>query len=162
MSTSKPSRTRSPRSTARARGSSARWPTPTPRDSNPLDSGALKRAVAELNDDLGAARRHWVQLESWRADQEAESSRVRQLWDLAEVAHERLASMTVEEKRTVLGLLDVRVHVQGYDPLRIHIEGFVKDGLSLDAAREPAQVAPQELEPCPPDQKDSDAVRCAK
>ena len=41
---------------------------------------------------------------------------MRQLWDLAEVAHERLASMTVEEKRTVLGLLDVRVHVQGYDP----------------------------------------------
>ena len=87
---------------------------------------------------------------------------MRQLWDLAEVAHERLASMTVEEKRTVLGLLDVRVHVQGYDPLRVHIEGFVKDGLSLDAAREPAQVGPQGLEPCPPDQKDSDPVRCAK
>jgi hypothetical protein len=92
-----------------------------------------------------------VQLESWRADQEAESSRMRQLWDLAEVAHERLASMTVEEKRAVLALLDVRVHVQGYDPLRVHIEGFVKDGLSLDEAREPSRVGPQGLEPCPPD-----------
>jgi hypothetical protein len=116
-----------------------------------IDSGALKRAVAELNDDLGAARRHRVQLESWRADQEAESSRMRQLWELAEAAHQRLASMTLEEKRAVLALLDVRVHVQGYDPLRVHIEGFVKDGLSLDAAREPARVGPQGLEPCPPD-----------
>jgi len=76
---------------------------------------------------------------------------MRQLWDLAEVAHERLASMTVEEKRAVLALLDVRVHVQGYDPLRVHIEGFVKDGLSLDEAREPSRVGPQGLEPCPPD-----------
>ncbi len=45
-----------------------------------------KRAVAELNDELGAAGRHRVQLESWRADQEAESSPVRKLWGLAEVA----------------------------------------------------------------------------
>jgi hypothetical protein len=48
--------------------------------------------------------------------------------------------MTVEEKRAILGLLDVRVHVESYDLLRVRIEGFVKYGLSLDAAREPAQV----------------------
>jgi hypothetical protein len=45
-----------------------------------------------------------------RADQR-ESDRVGRLWKVAEIAHSRLGSMGDPQKRQVLDLLDVRVHV---------------------------------------------------
>ncbi len=81
---------------------------------------------------------------------------MRKLWELAELAHQRMARMTLEEKGVVLDLLDVRVHVTGYKPQQLSIEGVVHDSL-LDDFERPVRkratkmVGRQGLEPCPPD-----------
>lgn len=117
-----------------------------------LDGSALKLATTQLNEELAAARRHRAQMEAWQADAEAESSRMRKLWELADAAHRRMADMSPEEKATVLDLLDVRVQVTGYAPLRIRIQGVVDEGLLDDLDnRASGVVGRQGLEPCPPD-----------
>jgi hypothetical protein len=117
-----------------------------------LDIAALKAATEQLNEELASLRRRRSQIEAWQVDAEAESARIRKLWELAEVAHRRMAGMSLEEKKAILDLLDVRVVVTGYRPLQIRIEGVVHDGL-LDRFEGSATtvVGRQGLEPCPPD-----------
>ncbi len=117
-----------------------------------LDGPALEAATGQLSTELAALRRHRDQMEAWQADAAAESDRMRRLRELADVAHRRMHSMSLEEKAAVLDLLDVRVFVAGYSPLQLRIEGVVHDGVSegLDG-RATEVVGPQGLEPCPPD-----------
>lgn len=92
-----------------------------------LDIGALRVATAALTEELEALRRHRAQLEAWAADAAAESQRMKRLWEMAETAHRRMAHMTLEERKTMLELLDVRVDVQGHAPLRLRVRGVIDD-----------------------------------
>ncbi len=89
----------------------------------------ITRASASLDEELEALRRHRRQTEAWTLDSRNESDRVRQLWELADIAHLRLSSMSEQEKAAVLDLLDVRVRVLDHGkrliPPRITIEGTV-------------------------------------
>ena len=123
-----------------------------------LDAAAIRLASANLNEELAALRRHREQVEGWRAEAVAEGDRVRQLWELAEVAQQRLHSMTSAQQAEVYDLLQLRVHISGYCPLTLRIEGSVCSAASLSqvrggkgATRAPKVVGRQGLEPCPPD-----------
>ncbi len=94
-----------------------------------VDGDTIARASASLGEELEALRRHRRQIEAWTLDSRNESDRVRQLWELADIAHLRLGSMSEQEKAAVLDLLDVRVRVLDHGkrliPPRISIEGTV-------------------------------------
>ena len=94
-----------------------------------VDGDTIARASASLGEELEALRRHRRQTEAWTLDSRNESDRVRQLWELADIAHLRLSSMSEQEKAAVLDLLDVRVRVLDHGkrliPPRITIEGTV-------------------------------------
>ena len=73
-------------------------------------------------------------------------SELRHLWELAEGAHERLPSMTPQEQKEMLDLLDVRVtvveHATKEAPARVRIEGVVGSVALTNAAREIDEVEP--------------------
>lgn len=115
-----------------------------------LDAAAIKLATADLNEELAALRRHRTQVDAWRADAVAEGERVRQLWELAEVAQRRFGTMTPTEKAEIYDLLQVRVHLTRTHPLAFRIEGAVPVEEALaqvrggaDARRVPPVVGPQ-------------------
>jgi site-specific DNA recombinase len=122
----------------------------------------IEAAVIDLTRERDALKRHLAMIESWRADSQKASQRMRRLWELAEAAHRRLPSMTPEEQKQVLELLDVRVTVLEHAkkssggrvlaPARIRIEGLVSDQLlSGDApTRDIAQIpSPKSTSPSP-------------
>lgn len=111
-----------------------------------LSSEDISTAVQELTRERDALRRHLAMIESWRADSQKASERMRRLWALAEEAHRRLPTMTRREQKEVLALLDVRVTVlenqvkapgghRIVSPARIRIEGRVNDQILLSADR---------------------------
>jgi chromosome segregation ATPase len=102
-----------------------------------LASADIEAAVKDLTGERESLRRHLAMIEAWRADSAQASKRMRRLWELAEQAHKRLPTMSPEEQKQVLNLLDVRVTVLEHarkstggrvlEPARIRIEGFVSD-----------------------------------
>jgi site-specific DNA recombinase len=80
-----------------------------------LPAAALTEATRALQDELQSLRDHEARLEAWQAENVAESGRMRRLWELADLAATRLATMTPQQRRHVLALLDVRVTVLGWD-----------------------------------------------
>lgn len=101
-----------------------------------LDPQALKAATEGLADDLTTLRRRRAQVAAWREQSAAESGRRERLWQLAELGH-RLDTMTIEEWRQLLALLNVRVKVLEFceptdewpHPWEIKITGEVYDDL---------------------------------
>lgn len=97
----------------------------------------IEAAVVDLTGERDALRRHLAMIESWRADSQKASQRMRRLWELAEQAHRRLPSMTLQEQKQVLDLLDIRVTILSHakktprhrilEPAQIRIEGLVND-----------------------------------
>lgn len=81
-----------------------------------VDAKAVKAATEELTIDLEALGSHRDSLNSWREANTVESERMRSLWELADVAHYRLGSMSPSEMKDVLKLLDVKVTVLGHIP----------------------------------------------
>jgi hypothetical protein len=61
--------------------------------------------------DLKDARTHKAGLEAWRDESANESSRIRDLWQLAETAARALPNLGPAERKEVLALLDVRVFI---------------------------------------------------
>jgi hypothetical protein len=101
-----------------------------------LSHDVIRRAVAQLESELDALRRHRAELYAWAEQVAAESERMAGLARLAEVAHKRLDTMSAVERRAVLDLLDVRVAVRDAGDRRrspqIRIEGHVPELFSLD------------------------------
>ena len=101
-----------------------------------LSEETIQRAVAQLEDELAALRRHREQLRAWIDRNKTESERMAGLARLAEVAHLRLDTMAPSERRAVLDLLDVKVSVldtgDRRNPPRIRIEGQIPERLDLD------------------------------
>ncbi len=75
---------------------------------------AIRAAVETMEDELAALHRHRAQLLAWRDQNLAESERMRQLWALADVAHQRLHSLSRDDQATVLKLLNLSVTVQNW------------------------------------------------
>lgn len=108
-----------------------------------LAPGDIEAAVIDLTREREALRRHLAMIESWRADSQNASQRMRRLWELAEEAHRRLPTMTPAEQKQILELLDVRVTVLKHAkksaggkvlaPARIRIEGLVNDQMLVSA-----------------------------
>lgn len=94
-----------------------------------LPAASLAEATKALQGELDALRRHLGQLESWQRENVAESGRMRRLWELGDLAATRLASMTPQQRRHVLSLLEVRVTVLDWETCsNCHGRGKVKGG----------------------------------
>jgi hypothetical protein len=98
-----------------------------------VDAEAVKGAVAELQSELEAARRHRDQLAALERARADHGERVDSLDEFAEAARDRLAAMEDEDRKTLLGLLDVRVQItrQGTraDPGEVRVEGVLPQEL---------------------------------
>jgi hypothetical protein len=79
-----------------------------------LPADVVRAATDDLQRELGALRRHRAQVRQWQVANLSDSERMRQLWEVADLAHTRLAAMTPEERARVLALLHVRVSVLGW------------------------------------------------
>jgi hypothetical protein len=85
-------------------------------------------------------------VQAWVVANAATSSRRRRLWELADLAHSRLAKPTPSLMAQVFALLDVKVTILSYatrtEPVRIRVEGTVWGDLTgqLDPARDPADA----------------------
>jgi DNA invertase Pin-like site-specific DNA recombinase len=76
-----------------------------------VDAAAVKLATADLHGELDALRKHRATLAAWAEQNAEDSDRMRRLWELAELAHTKLATMTPEQQAFVYRLLEVRVTV---------------------------------------------------
>jgi site-specific DNA recombinase len=104
-----------------------------------LESDEIEAAVKDLTMERDSLRQHLAMIESWQADSERESERMRRLWALAERAHQRLPKMTPKEQKIVLDLLDVRVTIVEHvkksrggrilAPAKVRIEGVVYESI---------------------------------
>lgn len=96
-----------------------------------LDAVAITQATDQLNDELVALRAHRKQLAEWQADTAGRSDRMRRLWELADVAHDRLRSMTRTERKAVIDLLDINVTIKEWvDCETCGGKGRVRTGVS--------------------------------
>jgi DNA invertase Pin-like site-specific DNA recombinase len=104
------------------------------------DQNAMNLAISQLEGDLKGLRDHRSVLESWQTENLAESARVRRLWELADLAHTQLPSMSPRQQAAVYNVLDVRVtvleHATRRAPTRVRIEGRLFDGDPLLLPRE--------------------------
>lgn len=80
-----------------------------------LPGSALAAATEALQSELEALKRHQGQLQMWQEQTLADSDRMRRLWELADLAAARVESMTVQEQRRILTLLEVQVTVLGWE-----------------------------------------------
>lgn len=67
---------------------------------------------------VGPASTEWdvaEELQMWQEQTLADSDRMRRLWELADLAAARVESMTVQEQRRILTLLEVQVTVLGWE-----------------------------------------------
>jgi hypothetical protein len=91
-------------------------------------------AVRQVEAEIAELRPMRAQVENWMEANAANSMRRSRLWQLAELAHKRLANPTPQMMRRVFDLLDVRVTVLAYathtEPQRVRVEGTVWDGLA--------------------------------
>ncbi len=78
----------------------------------------VRAATEAIEGDLATLRRRREDLGTWSEESRAESEKVRELWGLAERAHTRFDSMSLEERAEVMALLDVTVQVgdNTYEP----------------------------------------------
>jgi hypothetical protein len=96
-----------------------------------LPAEVIRAATEQLNAELDALRARRAMVEEWRREGQAQSERITRLVELAQTAKKRLPRMTLDERRRVLDLLDVRVTIidagsrsQG---LKVKIEGVFLD-----------------------------------
>jgi len=97
----------------------------------------MRRATTTLERELEALRRHRADLIAWRCESANESERMRQLWELADLAHTRLRTMGVSGRASVFRLLGVQVTVlehrsSRYGTTKVRIEGRVHHELLID------------------------------
>jgi hypothetical protein len=97
-----------------------------------LDAQVVKEAVAQLEDDLAMLQKRRDDIARSMAEGDRARELVSSMDRLAEHATGRLDSMTLDERRDALALLDVRVTVQASGGL--HITGTVCE---LDIPAEP-------------------------
>lgn len=81
-----------------------------------VDPQLIASVVAEIDDELAVLRRRARQLASLRKQTAAATDGIQRVIELAEQAHERLGTLTLEEQRVVLDALDVKVRVLGWEP----------------------------------------------
>jgi hypothetical protein len=101
---------------------------------------AVELAAEHIRAELTELESMYAARQAWAAEGGALRSRLANLTELSANAAERLPALTLEEQRTVLGLLEVTVHVTGYErrpgfPVRpsVEISGIVPT--SLEGAR---------------------------
>ena len=91
-----------------------------------IDAGLIEGASKALAADLVKARTRLAEVEAWAADSRTESERVTGIRQLAEMAQERLKSMSVAQRQKVFSILDVRVRVlDGSRTPALRIEGKI-------------------------------------
>ena len=81
-----------------------------------LPATTLVEATRAIQGELEALRSQQGELKAWQVENAAESSRMRRLWELADVASTRLSSLSPQDRRHVVALLDIRVTVLGWAP----------------------------------------------
>jgi hypothetical protein len=72
---------------------------------------AVADALAEVNRDIEALEQMREQARAWAQANAERSALLRNLWKLAETAHERLDTPTLERMREVFAALDIRVQL---------------------------------------------------
>lgn len=77
---------------------------------------AMEKAVAQLKKERADLSDMLAEVASWKTEAEAAGQRAKDLQALAEMARERLHSMTPAQQAEVLALLDVKVTLQGDIP----------------------------------------------
>jgi hypothetical protein len=93
-----------------------------------LTSKPIHAAIAQIEEQLDALRRHRSQLEGWQLEAATQSAQKRRLWKLADLAAARLRNMSNEEKAAVLDVLEVRVTLADErPPIKLRMEGVVYD-----------------------------------
>lgn len=108
-----------------------------------LDGVAVKAATTNLQEQLDAARQRLAQAQEWDRQSKTQSTRMRSLWEIAELAQTTLRTMDLSAQKHLLALLDVRVVVTAagsrYKPGEIEINGVLFESL-VDAPRELGKV----------------------
>ncbi|WP_106399251.1 recombinase family protein [Actinocorallia populi] len=79
---------------------------------------AIATATSVLNEELQQLEEMRAEAAAWLAEVEEADRRARNLKALAEPAQHRLADMTLEDQSEVLGLLNVKVFIEGPVPVR--------------------------------------------
>lgn len=77
---------------------------------------AMEKAVAQLKKERADLAEMLAEVESWKTEAQVAGQRAQDLQALAEMARERLHSMTPAEQAEVLALLDVKVTLKGDIP----------------------------------------------
>ncbi|GAA2103549.1 recombinase family protein [Kitasatospora saccharophila] len=79
---------------------------------------AIAAATAALNEELQQLEEMRAEAAAWLAEVEESDRRARDLKALANLAQHQLVDMTLEEQSEVLGLLEVKVFIEGPVPVR--------------------------------------------
>ncbi len=94
-----------------------------------VDPALVAQAVAEKDRELDGLRRRAEMARRALQETGAARDRLSQLQEMAERARERLDQLSPEERRVVLDAMDLRVHVEGWDPCKVcEGSGKVKGG----------------------------------
>lgn len=80
-----------------------------------LDTAVAAHAAKGLTDQLAAAKAHRAQVVAWQGANVEARDRSRRVLELAEQAERILPDADIATKRRVLALLDVQVHVNGWE-----------------------------------------------
>lgn len=80
-----------------------------------VDGAAVRRATAKVDAELAQLRRRRTKLSAWQAANQVTAERSRHLRDLADVGTQTLHSADGAIKRRLIDILDVRVHVDGWE-----------------------------------------------
>jgi Recombinase zinc beta ribbon domain len=100
-----------------------------------VDPEVMTAATATVEAELDQLQTHRQQLTAWKEENLVESERMRRLWELADIAHRRLADMCPHEQALVYDLLEVKVTViEHQDCPACEGSGYRKGWTRLQAA----------------------------
>lgn len=107
-----------------------------------FDAEAVAEATEKVASDLTAVRHRITEVEAWAADSKAESAKVMSVWQLAEMASERLKGMGLDERKRVIALLDIKVTVldDSREPA-LRVEGTLCHEKLIDGLAVPGDLA---------------------
>jgi DNA invertase Pin-like site-specific DNA recombinase len=106
-----------------------------------FDAEAIAEATEKVALDLSVVRQRIAEVEAWAADSATESTRVMSVWQLAEMAGQRLQRMSLDERKRVFALLDIKVTVldTSREPA-LRVEGTLCHEKLIDGLARPGDV----------------------
>jgi hypothetical protein len=96
-----------------------------------LSAEVIRATTEQLTQELDALSARRAMVDEWRREGEVQTQRIERLVELVQVAKKRLPRMSLDEKKRVLDLLDVRVTILDAgarsQSVKLKIEGVFLD-----------------------------------